>query len=79
MKSWSYPRLGRVHKLKPGRKLCTCCERPAVSGIDIEIDWFRGNDDTFKVCEEHLKVARDGQFEQLYADAVNTNAARRRA
>lgn len=70
-----YPCIGNESKTKA--KLCSCCDQPAARRVDIQTDWFRGNDDVFDLCGTHIEVARSGRWRQLYADLQATREARK--
>lgn len=65
-----YPRLGStssLHHKKQNHK-CSLCDATAVSRIDVQTDWFRGDDDVFLVCDRHLTMAENGDWKRFYAD-----------
>lgn len=47
-----YPAIGYKSKGggKKGAKCAICKNSPGISRIDIEVNWFRGDDDVFYVC-----------------------------
>jgi len=49
-----YPRLGERLRLKPTSEAqCCVCGAKAYYRLDIEINWFRGDDVVVKVCTAH--------------------------
>lgn len=51
-----YPAIG--HKRKPkntGGLPCIICGVLTTGKVDIEINWFRGDDEQIRVCAEHQK------------------------
>lgn len=63
-----YPRYGADLKLdKKGEevysilgKTCECCikDTPITHRVDVQVDQFRGNDDVYYVCPNHVGMAR---------------------
>lgn len=58
-----YPRFGEVfkkyNKCHPNnRPTCECCGEPAICRIWIQVNWMRGEDEDFKVCQDHLDLAK---------------------
>ena len=44
-----YPRIGRIRRVYP-MGLCYVCKQPKSDmRVDVEFDYMRGNDDTYKV------------------------------
>lgn len=70
-----YPCIGNESKTKA--KHCSCCDQPAARRVDIQTDWFRGNDDVFDLCGTHIEMARGGRWRQLYADFEASKARRK--
>lgn len=56
-----YPRLQSAKKYKPGTELpeCNFCHEKATHKIWIEHDFMRGNDEDYKVCDEHLRMSKN--------------------
>lgn len=53
----SYP---RIDQSLPQRKWiadpkaapkCRCCGKPATHKVEVQINWFRGDDERFNVCD----------------------------
>lgn len=42
---------------------CSVCPAPATCYAEVQWSWFRGDDETYRVCEEHLKFARENVAE----------------
>lgn len=42
----------------PATVTCSICPAPATCGAEVQWSWFRGDDETYRVCDEHLKLAR---------------------
>ena len=70
--SKKYPRFDRIFKtykrVHPnGTPPCELCDKPAVVRIFMEVNYMNGDDEDFRVCDEHLKLAKsDG--EGFYAE-----------
>jgi hypothetical protein len=41
-----------------GNGYCDCCPERATYVVDIQFSWFRGDDESYKVCGTHLATAR---------------------
>ena len=37
---------------------CVVCPAPATCYAEVQWSWFRGDDEHYRVCDEHLKLAR---------------------
>lgn len=63
MSKAKYPKIGRISKVgktqRRNGKLCDCCDKPAVTWMDVQVSWFRGEDEVLKLCEEHTKIAKE--------------------
>lgn len=62
MSNRSYPHY--VGKVKgnprwPPTVKCEVCDSPATCYAEVQWSWFRGDDESYKVCDEHLKFARE--------------------
>lgn len=58
-----YPRFDSVWKKYDWKKVpnpppCELCGTDAVGRIHMQVDYMRGNDEDFKVCGEHLALAK---------------------
>ena len=60
-----YPKCGGIDGLstrpffaKQKNLRCACCERPAGKVVDVQVDYFRGDDESYPACPEHAKLAR---------------------
>ena len=61
MSNRKYPRIGNWHpidKRKRGRK-CELCTTEATHVVTVQTSWFRGDDDLYWVCPNHLREARN--------------------
>lgn len=53
-----YPRLGSTQKIKPGPQCWVCKQPGADRRVEVQVNWFRGDDDVYKVhvaCIPDLK------------------------
>ncbi len=51
-----YPRIGRKKKPKtPGGLPCIICGAITTGLVEIEVDYFRGDDESVRVCADHQK------------------------
>lgn len=58
----SYPHyVGKVqgNPRWPASVKCAVCKAPATCFAEVQWSWFRGDDEHYKVCDEHLKFARE--------------------
>lgn len=60
----SYPRIGRTSLRRKWEKLpaktapkCSACTQPARFRVDVEVNWFRGDDECGRACNEHKNDA----------------------
>jgi hypothetical protein len=54
---------------RPGwKKLCDCCGNTAVARLTIRNSSFRGDDDVYQVCEDHLSMARKYDWVKFFGD-----------
>lgn len=60
----SYPYLSTDRKLKP-RKLCNCCTTPATHKVEIQVNWFRGDDEVFLLCDTHYALVKPLDLDAL--------------
>lgn len=59
--SRTYPRVGSTRKHKPqrGQKKplrtppCAVCGQPSTCRVEIEVNWFRGDDERANACDDH--------------------------
>ena len=66
--SKKYPRFHGIWKTYKkchpnNRPTCECCGEKAVVRIHMEVDYMRGNDEDFIVCQEHLDMAKKDPLE----------------
>ena len=53
-----YPAIGKKrlpHKKSIGGLPCIICGELTTGRVDIEVSWFRGDDDQVRVCPTHQK------------------------
>jgi hypothetical protein len=48
---------------QPGKRwpfnvTCEICPAPATCYAEVQWSWFRSDDENYRVCDEHLKLAR---------------------
>ena len=52
----TYPRKGQEVQLKVSKdRRCRYCPQPATRRVDIEINYYRGDDVPVNVCNDHSK------------------------
>lgn len=69
---WTYTdRRGRI-KSYPNRPRCAACGAEATHKVDVQVNWFRGDDEVMRSCVEHKDNAaallRIGEFDPIDAD-----------
>ncbi|MEI7296654.1 hypothetical protein WCQ02_31310 [Paraburkholderia tropica] len=69
------PHMFRLHP--KSKKLCSCCDEVAVKKLEIQTSWFRGDDDVFLLCPEHVSVAEQSRFDDIYYDYAMAKERRR--
>ena len=65
MSNRTYPRVGsqRKHKPQRGQKRplrtppCAVCSAPSTYRVEVEVNWFRGDDETVNACDAHKNDA----------------------
>lgn len=59
-----YPRVGSTkrHKNITPQRPCLFKCGPAEFRLDIQEDWFRGNDSVVNVCKRHKEMAEQGEW-----------------
>lgn len=60
-----YPRFGQRYRLSRNQSqgLCIVCNKPkADARVTIQVDWFRGNDEVFKVHWACIKDKKDSEL-----------------
>lgn len=80
MSKRTYPHyVGKVlGKRWPFNVTCKICPAPATCYAEVQWSWFRGDDETYRVCDEHLKLARENVTEfcsRLPAEIYDRNKA----
>lgn len=53
-----YPRFGGDRKLEHTEAGCECCDKPATHIVDVQVSWFRGEDECYHVCSYHVGMIR---------------------
>lgn len=60
MSSKTYPRVGRTKRQLKWDKLpakaapkCSACDQPARFRVEVEVNYFRGDDECGRACAEH--------------------------
>jgi hypothetical protein len=72
MSKRTYPRVGHERKLRPTqRPMCGAkiCANVATLRFDIQVSWFRGDDECVNLCAEHAKQVRAGAFGCVFANS----------
>lgn len=68
----SYPQLGTTRKidLKKHRIKCDAitCKYVAQNRVEVEVSYMRGDDEVFTTCNHHLRMAREGKWNQFYRE-----------
>lgn len=65
MSNRKYPRIGseRLHRPQRGQKRplktppCIVCGEPSTHRVEIQVNWFRGDDEIANACQTHRKDA----------------------
>lgn len=60
-----------------GSKQCDCCPQIAVHKVDVQTNWFRGDDEVFKLCAEHYALIKAGEIAALFEFQAAEKARRR--
>lgn len=56
MSKRKYPRIGASKAITPQKGqmlLCIVCGAPATHRLELEVNWFRGDDETVRACATH--------------------------
>lgn len=56
-------------KIKKPAKLCNCCPEVATHSCVRQVSWFRGDDESYLLCDTHTEIAKAGDFARITADA----------
>ncbi|MBR8182138.1 hypothetical protein KDW54_06975 [Burkholderia ambifaria] len=72
----TYPRIGMDRKRKV-TKLCNCCTQIATWQVEFQVDWFRGDDECFLLCDKHHELVADMNLVELNRLKADENARRR--
>jgi hypothetical protein len=70
-----YPRIGADRPAKRG--MCSCCNQTAMRRVDIQVNWFRGDDEVLQLCELHYVFVGKQAWEELF-HAAETGKDKRR-
>ena len=54
----------RLDKRAP-KRCAAACELVPIRLVDVQVSWFRGDDEVLAVCADHLKLARRAPAELL--------------
>lgn len=63
----TYPRISGKNPLRRA-PLCCICGEPATWRLEVQVSWFRGDDEHRDVCDEH-KASTVGQVMTVKAPA----------
>jgi hypothetical protein len=72
-----YPHIGADRSIK-GKRMCDCCQQTAVRKVDIQVDWFRGNDEVLQLCDLHYAFVGKQAYQELFAAAEAEKDQRRK-
>ena len=79
----SYPCIGAFRKMRGapnshGR--CACCDNYATHRMDVQVSWFRGEDEVYQVCREHKPGPQDWNefYVRVAQKSVKREAERKR-
>jgi len=53
----------------PNPPPCEVCGAPASHKVDIQVSWFRGDDEVMVLCSEHREKALRGNFAGFWTEA----------
>lgn len=73
----NYPYIGSDRAIK-GKRLCHCCTATAIRKVDIQVSWFRGDDEVLQLCELHYAFVGKGAWHELFDAAASENDRRRK-
>lgn len=71
-----YPRIG-MDRARKGTKLCNCCRSVARWSVEFQVDWFRGNDECFLLCDTHHALVAELDISELLRLKAEENVRRR--
>lgn len=78
MSKRKYPYFGNSQKLpRQKNKLCSCHGNKATRRVDIQLNWFRGDDDVFYVCDVGYALIDANKFYEFY-ELIHTETERRK-
>ncbi|MGN6085845.1 hypothetical protein [Trinickia sp.] len=72
-----YPYIG-VDRVIKGNKQCHCCRQTAIRKVEIQVNWFRGDDEVFQLCELHYAFVGKKAWRELFAAAEAEKESRRK-
>lgn len=65
-----YPRIGHVRKMG-GKSPCKAkgCAETTDLRLDIQVNWFRGDDEVVNLCPKCVALAKDGKWDHIFQQA----------
>ncbi|OXJ04620.1 hypothetical protein CFB48_07720 [Burkholderia sp. AU33647] len=66
-----------MNRRRSGTKLCNCCSATAKWQVEFQVDWFRGDDECFLLCDTHHALVADMNLIELTRLKAEENARRR--
>lgn len=58
--------------------MCSCCNQNAKRRVDIQVNWFRGDDEVLQLCETHYPLIAAEMWKELFAAAEAEKDRRRK-
>lgn len=66
-----YPKIGLKRAPRNAGGLpCVVCGIPTTGKVDIEVNWFRGDDDQVRACKEHQLKKNDSLILEAYTRSI---------
>ena len=65
--SHKYPRIGDIRNVRPQGLCCICKQPKSDCRVDVQLNWFRGEDDVHKIHRECLTAFREDFAKQYEA------------
>lgn len=79
MSKREYPRIGSDRPIGgKGNRICNCCNTAAKRTVDIQVNWFRGDDEVLQLCELHYSFVGKQEWQELFAAAEAEKDRRRK-
>lgn len=72
-----YPRIGSDRAIK-GKRQCHCCRNIAARKVEIQVSWFRGDDEVLQLCDLHYSFVGKQAYRELFDAAEAEKASRRK-